>query len=198
MSYRLARSLITLINQVNAAWPGRDKKSDGWIGDARHATSKSDHNPWVKDPKGVGVVTAVDIDEDLAADVHSLKAMVDSICASKDPRVKYIIYEGRITVKGSQLQAWKKYTGKNSHSHHAHISVESKQSLYDNTDEWSISGSLQAEPDPVSDGKQFYRVVKRDTLSGLARKFATSVDELKRLNQLDSDLIVIGQELRVK
>lgn len=42
-----------------------------------------------------------------------------------------------------------------------------------------------------------YRVMSGDTLSGLARKFGTSVRELKRLNKLTSDVIQVGQTLRV-
>ncbi|MGB4989147.1 MAG: hypothetical protein WBO10_07930, partial [Pyrinomonadaceae bacterium] len=69
MSWRIAESLKKLREQINAEWPGRDKASDGGIGDAAHASRSSDHNPWVKDSRGQGVVTAIDIDEDLAGDI---------------------------------------------------------------------------------------------------------------------------------
>lgn len=141
MTYRLAKSLDKLRSQINAAFPNRDKSSDGWIGDTKHASRKSDHNPWIKDKNGVGVVTALDTDEDLAPDVHSIEAIVSAIRASRDPRVKYIIYEGRITVAGSNLQQWKKYTGPNPHNHHFHISVNSDPKLYDSTAEWAIGNS---------------------------------------------------------
>lgn len=144
MSYRRAKALDKLVSQINAAYPGRDKSSDGWIGDAAHASRSSDHNPWVKDGK-MGVVTAMDIDEDLAGDIHSIEFMVNAIRASRDPRVKYIIYEKRITVQGSNLQKWKKYTGTNAHGHHAHISVFPDKKLYDDVSPWSI-GSVGAKP----------------------------------------------------
>ena len=37
MSYFLAPSLVALRNGVNAKFPKRDKKSDGWIGDPTHS-----------------------------------------------------------------------------------------------------------------------------------------------------------------
>lgn len=142
--WRRSKSLIKLTSQINAAWPERDTTSDGAIGDAAHASRNSDHNPWVIDRNGQPVVTAQDIDEDLTSDIHSLQSVVDAICRSRDSRVKYLIYEGRITVKGSNLQRWERYTGKNAHKHHLHISVFPDQRLFDDDREWSIGISKSA------------------------------------------------------
>lgn len=143
--WRRSKSLIKLVSQINAAYPSRDTTSDGAIGDAGHATRNSDHNPWVVDRNGQPVVTAQDIDEDLAAsNIKSIQAIVNEICASRDRRVKYIIYEGQITVKGSMLQRWQPYTGKNAHKHHVHISVFPDQKLYDDDSEWSIGPAKPA------------------------------------------------------
>ena len=38
MAYRIAKSLDKLRSQVDARWPSRSKRSDGWIGDAAHVT----------------------------------------------------------------------------------------------------------------------------------------------------------------
>lgn len=138
MAWRIAESLLQLRKQINAAYPNRDKRSDGGIGDAKHASRNSDHNPWFKDKNGIGIVSAIDIDEDLAPDIHSIEAIVSAIRASKDPRVKYIIYEKRITVPGSNLQKWKAYHGANPHDHHAHISVNSDPKLYDSAKAWNL------------------------------------------------------------
>lgn len=198
MSWRECKSLLKLRDQVNAEYPGRDKSSDGTIGDANHATKKSDHNPWFKDAHGIGVVTAIDIDEDLAVTIHSIQKIVDNICASRDPRVKYIIYEGKITVKGSNLQQWKKYTGPNKHEHHVHISVFPEARFYDDETPWDIDGvAIPAAPAPEG-AVTNYIVRGGDTLWGIARKFETSVDELKRLNGLTGDVIKVEQRLRVK
>ena len=45
MAYTLAPSLVHARAEVNAGWPGRDKTSDGWIGDTAHQSTGSDHNP---------------------------------------------------------------------------------------------------------------------------------------------------------
>jgi len=45
MKPRLSKSAIQLREQIDDAFPGRDRTSDGWIGDTRHAARKSDHNP---------------------------------------------------------------------------------------------------------------------------------------------------------
>lgn len=146
MSWRIAESLKKLREQINAAYPLRDKASDGGIGDAAHASRNSDHNPWVKDARGMGVVTAIDIDEDLARDIHSIQFMVDSIIASRDPRVKYIIYEGRMIssypARGYGAWKWRPYAGtKNPHRLHAHISVNPSPYHYDNRAEWNIGSA---------------------------------------------------------
>ncbi len=144
MSWRLAESLKTLRAQINAAFPNRDKSSDGSIGDTAHASRKSDHNP-----NGAGVVCAIDTDEDLSPTIHSIENIVSAIRASKDPRVKYIIYERRITKQGSNLQEWTTYTGPSPHDHHFHISVKQDPHLYDDPRPWDIGAGI-AQPDLAS------------------------------------------------
>jgi hypothetical protein len=60
---RLAESLLVLLAEVDHTWPDRATGADGTIGDKKHAArgSDSDHNAWVKDSHGTGVVRAVDI-----------------------------------------------------------------------------------------------------------------------------------------
>ena len=147
MSWRLAKSLVKLREQINAAYPERDKSSDGSIGDRAHRRRKSDHNP-----NEYGVVCAIDIDEDLSPTIHSVEHIVNAIRASKDPRVKYMIYEGRITREGSKLQQWKRYTGPNSHSHHLHVSVYSTPRLADDDSVWNIGSAAVASPAPNKSG----------------------------------------------
>jgi len=132
-TWRLAKSLIQLRDQIDAMFPGRDKESDGSIGDTRHSVRKSDHNP-----NAAGVVTAIDVDENLTPNGEA-SGLVKAIQASKDPRVKYLIYEGRITKKGD-ISQWVAYHGANPHRHHFHISVSSDRGLYDDATPWVLDG----------------------------------------------------------
>jgi hypothetical protein len=54
---KLCKAGIQLREQVDDAFPDRDRTSDGWIGDKRHSARKSDHNPTAE-----GIVRALDID----------------------------------------------------------------------------------------------------------------------------------------
>ncbi len=138
--WRVAQSLLTLRDQVNKKFPKRSKASDGTIGDAAHATRDSDHNPWVKDG-AMGVVTAMDITHDPKKGCDAGK-LADAIRASKDKRVKYIIWNKQIAnsepIGDAKAWAWRPYKGANPHDHHVHISVKDTKSRYDSTDAWKI------------------------------------------------------------
>ena len=138
--WRAARSLVTLRDQVNRRAPSRSKASDGTIGDARHCQRTSDHNPWVRDG-GVGVVTALDITHDPGRGCDA-NTLAEAIRASRDPRVKYIIWNRRIanseSVGGAQPWAWRTYGGTNPHTLHVHVSVKPDKANYDSTAVWAI------------------------------------------------------------
>jgi hypothetical protein len=127
---RLCKAGQQLREQIDDDYPERDRKSDGWIADARHfANGNSDHIP--KD----GIVRALDIDANLNAHPEETYALVEKIrkCAKRgDKRIKYIIYDGKIM---SPLLNWKrrKYRGSNPHRSHFHISFTT---LGDNNGKW--------------------------------------------------------------
>jgi hypothetical protein len=127
---RLCKAGQQLREQIDDDYPERDRKSDGWIADARHvAGGKSDHI--AKD----GIVRALDIDANLNAHPEETYALVEKIrqCAKRgDKRIKYIIYDGKIM---SPLLNWKrrKYKGSNPHRSHFHISFTT---LGDNNGKW--------------------------------------------------------------
>ena len=114
-----------LRDQINARYPDRDKRSDGWLGDARHQTRLSDHNP-----DEHGIVRAIDIDRDLSGtpkpDIMPDLADQIRICAkSGDKRIAYVIFNGRIC-SPKKAWAWRPYDGVNKHNHHCHISFTTK------------------------------------------------------------------------
>lgn len=128
-TWRLARALETLRDEVNAANPDRPKGSDGTIGDERHQAEKSDHNPNSPHP---GVVTAWDITT--APFTDALAERLRTMGAAGDLRIKYVIYKGRITTR--DLKGWKKYTGYSGHFDHIHLSVSNDPKFYDSTAPW--------------------------------------------------------------
>jgi hypothetical protein len=132
---RRAHSLATLLRQVNERFPGRDKASDGWVGDEAHRVRVSDHNP-----NAAGVVQAQDFDEH-DADGNQIvgRFLWDRLLASRDPRVKYVVYEERMfsSYPTSGYPAWTPRPGKG-HTQHLHLSVVDDARLYDDASTWNL------------------------------------------------------------
>jgi hypothetical protein len=113
-----------LREQIDDAFPERDRKSDGWIGDARHQRAgTSDHLP----DKVDGYVRAIDVDKDLDSRASTGAYLADQIriCAKRDKRIKYVIYSGKIASVKS-FWRWRTYSGINRHDKHIHISFTKK------------------------------------------------------------------------
>lgn len=142
VAWRVADSLGVLLKQINQLAPGRSKVSDGSIGDAAHQSRESDHNPWVLDPPGPNVVTARDFTHD-PKNGADMAVVSEALRRSKDPRIKYCIFNGRIfssyPVGGVPAWTWRKYTGSNPHKTHMHLSVLPEKRLYDNLNPWQIT-----------------------------------------------------------
>lgn len=136
MTWRVAKGLLKLRDQVNAMFPNRSKDSDGSIGDASHASRSSDHNPWVMDGS-TGVVTAIDITHDPKNGFDSY-AFAEMLRVNRDPRIKYIISNRRIFSSVEAPWTWRAYTGKNPHDHHVHISIKADKAHYDDEQPWII------------------------------------------------------------
>lgn len=138
MSWRVAHSLLHMLEQLNATYPARKKDSDGTIGDARHqAESSSDHNPWVHDKDGQPVVTALDVTHDPASGCTGQK-LADALVASRDLRIKYLIWNRHICSSVVAPWTWRPYHGSSPHTEHVHISVKPQQSFYDDNRDWHI------------------------------------------------------------
>ncbi len=119
MKPRLSKSVVQLREQADDAFPNRKRNSDGTIGDAKHSTRKSDHNPDVH----TGFVRALDLDADFNEQASTTAYVADQIriAARKDKRISYVIFDRKIASARS-LWRWRKYKGINPHTKHIHIS----------------------------------------------------------------------------
>lgn len=188
--WRVAKSLEHLRAQVNAAFPNRITASDGTIGDTRHQSRESDHNPWIVDG-GIGVVTALDVTHDPAHGCDAGK-LAEAIRASQDSRVKYIISNRRIAnsqpIGAAAAWAWRTYTGSNPHNHHCHISVKSAKAAYDDMHDWDFRPreQLEAAGEDAEAAKAGLIAAALDALPGNAdrpilERLIDAQDEIARL-----------------
>lgn len=136
-AWRVAKGLLKLREQINEQYPGRRKDSDGTIGNAEHSARESDHNP-----DGNGVVHALDTTHDPAHGFDSY-AFSEMLRQQRDPRIKYIISNRRICSgpAGPQPWVWRKYTGKNPHDHHNHVSIRYDGRYAEDETPWSLTGA---------------------------------------------------------
>jgi len=139
--WRVAKSLETLLADVNKFAPHRRKDSDGSIGDARHQAERtSDHNPYIT-VNGVGVVRARDFTHapETGFDAY---AFAEMLRLNKDDRIRYIISNKKIAsgAGGPAPWQWRPYNGSNPHDHHTHVSVSEAVARFDDPHEWDFKG----------------------------------------------------------
>jgi len=124
MTPKLCKAGQQLRLQIDDSYSSRDKSSDGWLGDYRHSTRVSDHNPDEQ-----GIVRAIDIDRDLSGKAKRdlMPDLADQIrlCAKSDKRISYIIFNGKIASSRMGWR-WRKYSGVNPHNKHCHVSFTKK------------------------------------------------------------------------
>lgn len=152
---RLAHCLLEGMAELNALYPQRPQgPQEGTIGDTNHLSEgwqNSDHNPWVVDAQGQGVVRAWDI-QVLNAPFNA-QALADHLASLMRGRAKffgsrgYVIYNGRITA-WQPWATWQPYTGPDPHREHIHVSVGTGQDEYDNTTSWGLAALAHPAPPP--------------------------------------------------
>jgi len=111
---------IAVLRQATAICPSRKKASDGLLPSAAHINQNpnSDHNTG----------HAVDLTHDKLGGIDCF-LLFQKLQA--DPRVKYLIFHGKIW---SEKNGESKYDGINQHNKHLHISI--KDGCGDDTSPW--------------------------------------------------------------
>lgn len=158
MGWRVALSLEVLLEQLNEAAPNRSKISDGSIGDPAHSSRESDHNP-----NPLGVVCARDFTHDPSHNAD-MNEWAEALRASRDPRIKYVIWNRRIFSSTESPWIWRPYSGINPHDHHMHVSVEKN---YDLSKKWATP--QQKEWSDLATKEEIQAIVRREVDEGVRR-----------------------------
>lgn len=128
-----APCLLVLLDEANREHPGRDRNSDGWIGDTRHSESGRPENGGSKhNPNRRGVVDARDFD---STDLDVARFVA---CAIRHPSTRNVIYNGKIRSKGYSggLAVPYTYHGPNPHRKHVHVDIEMTVRQENDTRPW--------------------------------------------------------------
>ena len=139
---RLVKGGVRLRDQINKRFPGRDKASDGWIGDTSHKDRFSYHNPDSR-----GWVHALDIDENMGKrgvwrrgkTARMLADQLNAYAASGLPgsdRLLHTVYEGQVA-SGTYKKTFWKFRG-SGYSHFQHIHVTFAPSAEKNGKVWPL------------------------------------------------------------
>lgn len=151
VDWYLNTALTGFRNAVNAAYPYRDKGSDGTIGDSAHSSRTSDHNA---DPDGS--VDAWDMDVEVngrgkpaKADVEALKAVFEA-----HPSSAYWIHNDQISFRS---EGWKRrsysYAGPDRNRHTQHVHWNTRSSHEGSTAPWIIITPEDEMLTPLQDQK---------------------------------------------
>lgn len=127
------------IADANRRWPSRRKASDGIMGDARHQRTPSDHN----------LGNAFDITHDPRS---GCDGSIIAALAIRDPRVTYVIWNWHIYNRTRAAEGWRRYTGRNGHTQHCHVSIRAEARNDARPWPWaSVTGVVSPSPAPVQE-----------------------------------------------
>ncbi|WP_052720208.1 hypothetical protein [Actinoplanes rectilineatus] len=171
----LVPCLVCLRAEIDRLAPGRDKRSDGAIGDLAHqAAGTSDHLPDESSPKLRGK-DADSVDEVHAIDVDSsgpwpagwsmgriVQTIADRHRAGADDRLQNIIYDRRIASR-SWGWTWRAYSGASPHTEHAHFSARYTTAQENDVRPWGL-----AEEDTMTKAEFLALLKDQDVRAALA------------------------------
>lgn len=154
MTWRPAASITTLLNEINAAYPGRSKATDGII--SGYPGSRSSHQV-----NSAGVVCAIDITTGQGSSITMAQGeeLANHIRRHMQTGVRgfhaYVIFNRRIAHHDVGWE-WAPYSGADAHTSHIHVSTDwdileggkpSGLCAYDSTASWGIA-SVASAPAP--------------------------------------------------
>jgi len=150
-AYYVANSLEAELRDYNTIEPKRSKASDGWLGNASHQATRSDHNP---DYRAGGIIRA----GDLTTSSHGIAGLrtteaqrewhklliADLIATEKANPVDRIWYLIHYLPGDSYPKIWsrtndwapKRYYGASPHDHHWHTSIMRTNAAAGDTKRW--------------------------------------------------------------
>ncbi len=176
-AWELVPSLRVLAAQIEAADPRR-YAVDGTVASKRHDQNSPTSDHTVKE----GKVRALDAGGQEA----ELDALVENLRLSRDPRIKYVIYEGRMFSSyarhGYEPYEWRPYSGSSPHESHFHISTLPEYD--DNIRAWSIRDMADHEhpevPDLTGPGEVFEEDWKWALEEGIMTEYSDPTDGVEK------------------
>jgi len=195
--WRLVPSLVVLGDQISDEFPER-RLVDGTVAGRQHDTNNPASDHTVKN----GLVRALDA----GGTYDQLWQMTEAIRLSKDPRVLYVIFNGRMfssySKNGIPPFTWRTYTGYSPHSHHFHISVRGENQaqiqLWDIGVELPMTDHPYTPPENLTDeeGEVFKKVWDKYRSLGIVSEHSDPIDPVETqqfIAFLDRyDRIVVG------
>lgn len=136
----LAPSLVVLAAQIETVWP-EPEPGDGTVASKAHdqTSPNSDHRPAPHDDWTMAIVRAIDSGE---TSEQVTQEIVDALVRSRDPRIMYLIYEGRscwsVARNGFLAWVWQPYGGVNPHEGHFHLSTKRTATADNDIRPWDI------------------------------------------------------------
>lgn len=121
----LSRSLDNLFDEIDARWPNRDRRTDGWYTNERESVG---HNRGHR-----GLVHAIDVDDDGIDETW----IINNIYKGGGV-LRYIIWNRGIY---HVRDGWKRraYTGKSPHTDHMHLEINQTNTAEDYNGHWGIA-----------------------------------------------------------
>lgn len=137
---KLAPSLIRLFPEIDARWPHRDHRTDGWYADPKVRKSKG-HNPGHK-----GYSHAIDVDKDGIDPMWIIRNI------RKDEGVLWYIIWNRHLYSNTYNWVEKPYHGTNPHTDHMHIEIYQTDKAEQWAGHWNIKPPVGIPKGPPDDG----------------------------------------------